>query len=500
MRESRNVNLKIVTSFFENKGNEEKKIQRKQKGITLIALVIIIIVLLILAGVTIATLTGENGILTRASEARDRTGQANAEEQVQIAVVGSIGKDGNINNGDLKNNLNKIENISGVPEEITDESYPFTVTVDGYKVSIKKNGTVKEPGKWAETTNEDGETVITDGTIELKIGDYINYDPTNGGKIEDTEEENGIKYSYKSLQGTFHADYTQVIDDTSANMERGNGYQDQYFSIEAETNGWRVLGLNEETDEIMITPVNTIKAMGKEGLYLMGQTGAEWGVRELNDICAIYGKGKGASGARSITVEDINDITGYNPEETRYNAGEIDEYGNEVTYIKTSSGIQYKDTTHNMNEIFEDEETIFRYYDKESNEWKTLSNGQSQKIKSTNYAYYPNTLTQEENEENLETVGIRKDSKEYEILFSTASSNQDYWLASSCVGTYRGSICIGLRCVNFREKVEFDDSLFYSDGTVMDSYYGVRPIVFLNADVSISGGDGTTIGTAYQIQ
>ena len=42
----------------------------KQKGITLIALVITIIVLLILAGVSIATLTGQNGILTRASDAK----------------------------------------------------------------------------------------------------------------------------------------------------------------------------------------------------------------------------------------------------------------------------------------------------------------------------------------------------------------------------------------------------------------------------------------------
>ncbi len=42
---------------------------RKNKGITLIALVITIIVLLILAAVSIATLTGENGILKRAQEA-----------------------------------------------------------------------------------------------------------------------------------------------------------------------------------------------------------------------------------------------------------------------------------------------------------------------------------------------------------------------------------------------------------------------------------------------
>ena len=47
--------------------------RKKNNGITLIALVITIIVLLILAGVTIATLTGENGILTRASEAGEET-------------------------------------------------------------------------------------------------------------------------------------------------------------------------------------------------------------------------------------------------------------------------------------------------------------------------------------------------------------------------------------------------------------------------------------------
>ena len=44
--------------------------QNTNKGITLIALVITIIVLLILAGVSIAMLTGENGILTQAQKSR----------------------------------------------------------------------------------------------------------------------------------------------------------------------------------------------------------------------------------------------------------------------------------------------------------------------------------------------------------------------------------------------------------------------------------------------
>lgn len=52
---------------MKNKLKEQLKIN---KGITLIALVITIIVLLILAGVTIATLTGDNGILTKAQSAK----------------------------------------------------------------------------------------------------------------------------------------------------------------------------------------------------------------------------------------------------------------------------------------------------------------------------------------------------------------------------------------------------------------------------------------------
>lgn len=53
---------------------------KKNRGITLIALVITIIVLLILAGVTIATLTGDNGILTKARKAKEETEQAQDNE------------------------------------------------------------------------------------------------------------------------------------------------------------------------------------------------------------------------------------------------------------------------------------------------------------------------------------------------------------------------------------------------------------------------------------
>ena len=57
----------------------------REQGITLIALVITIIVLLILAGVSIAMLTGENGILTQAQKAKNETEESRIEEENRIS-------------------------------------------------------------------------------------------------------------------------------------------------------------------------------------------------------------------------------------------------------------------------------------------------------------------------------------------------------------------------------------------------------------------------------
>ena len=57
---------------------------KKSKGITLIALVITIIVLLILAGVTIASLSGDNGILTRGAEAKEKTRRESIQEELDL--------------------------------------------------------------------------------------------------------------------------------------------------------------------------------------------------------------------------------------------------------------------------------------------------------------------------------------------------------------------------------------------------------------------------------
>ena len=59
---------------------------KRNKGITLIALVVTIIVLLILAGVSINMLTGQNGILNRASEAKNKTTDSQNKEELEFAL------------------------------------------------------------------------------------------------------------------------------------------------------------------------------------------------------------------------------------------------------------------------------------------------------------------------------------------------------------------------------------------------------------------------------
>ena len=63
-----------------------KQLIKTSNGITLIALVITIIVLLILAGVTIATLTGDNGILGKANEAKTKSDIVEVKEQAQLDI------------------------------------------------------------------------------------------------------------------------------------------------------------------------------------------------------------------------------------------------------------------------------------------------------------------------------------------------------------------------------------------------------------------------------
>lgn len=83
---------------------------KRNEGITLIALVVTIIVLLILAGISIAMLSGNNGILQRATEAKQDTERQSIIEQARIDVLGyqADNKGGDLDKTQLKSVLDKF--------------------------------------------------------------------------------------------------------------------------------------------------------------------------------------------------------------------------------------------------------------------------------------------------------------------------------------------------------------------------------------------------------
>lgn len=121
---------------------------KSQKGITLIALVITIIVLLILAGVTIAMLTGENGILKKATGAVSDTEKATAEEAIKMEVYNNIADHDGTFDLSAFSSITTNSDYSYAIGDLTDSKRDVTVTT---KKDSKTVGTWSVDNKGAIT-------------------------------------------------------------------------------------------------------------------------------------------------------------------------------------------------------------------------------------------------------------------------------------------------------------------------------------------------------------
>lgn len=149
--------------------------------------------MLILAGVSIATLTGPNGLLTRANEAKQVTTEAGAREKIQMEVAGSFDNNGKFNIQRLKDNLKN--NLGLQDEAITDNGDgSIKVTIDGYEMNIWENGDILKKANLGEVitggngiyTDETGTAIIPEGFAVVANPDTIN----NGLVISDKANDN----------------------------------------------------------------------------------------------------------------------------------------------------------------------------------------------------------------------------------------------------------------------------------------------------------------------
>lgn len=157
--------------------------ERKQKGITLVALVITIIVLLILAGVTIATLTGDNGILTRTQEAKEKTEQAQKEEQNildsyedKINEYAGIDWDTVLDNAQ-KHPDQKTSTAIGVGidgKAVNMDLWEYTLLDDGtYALNTSETITAVEEEDWSDAQKGYQGAFTEEGKIEGCLPQYI---------------------------------------------------------------------------------------------------------------------------------------------------------------------------------------------------------------------------------------------------------------------------------------------------------------------------------------
>ena len=139
----------------------KKQGNKKNTGITLIALVITIIVLLILAGVTIATLTGENGILTRASDASRETEIASVKEQAQLDIANWVAEELENGRKGIASNWEDIRDILNAANPDAENRYYVEVTEEGVETPSGYIVPIEE----LYTTGSSGE-VTTSKTVE----------------------------------------------------------------------------------------------------------------------------------------------------------------------------------------------------------------------------------------------------------------------------------------------------------------------------------------------
>ena len=178
---------------------------KRNKGITLIALVITIIVLLILAGVAISMLSGENGILRKAAEAKTETEKKSLEEQIKLAVIGATEA------GTSKVDKQKVADELGIDRNsINGDSNDIVLTKDEKTYNLK-NGKLEEVTPIKEIDNELDEAFQEKNlTYKCRYGYITGVDVNIDNNAETAEKLNQVLNSknYKLINIENTADVT----------------------------------------------------------------------------------------------------------------------------------------------------------------------------------------------------------------------------------------------------------------------------------------------------
>ena len=380
-----------------------KNLRKNKSGISLIVLVITIIVMIILAAAIILSLSN-SGIIGKANKAKTDSDTASLKEYVNTLRA----------EWELMTEAERTNSGASTFETYANKK----LEANGYKVMLSDDGVLM---------NEAATAAVKAG---IKVGDVVT--------------------GYTLDVATYTTDGSENTGDLIYSTETDP--QPQTVTTNTDIT-WKYLGVNANGEmEIMADLSTANTAAANTQVTLGGKGGYLKGPGLLNTICEkLYSK-DGIGTARSMNIDDVNNILGYTGPKGRY----YDNNGNEV---KTPTALRIGDIDKKLGTSL-----------------GTITTTPDGRELSTYYAdyYYINKTS----------TDITNSDDETKSLVYNAKNR--YWLASPCVDAYfdRSSAGFGVRYVSSTNVDERSEC--YSSGDATNDCFAIRPVVTLNSNVKLT--------------
>ena len=492
---------------------------KEMKGITLVALVITIVVLLILAGVSINTVLGDDGIIKKAKEAAEATKRASAEEEMNRLVLEyQIASNDETLKSFLQEKVTEGR-IDGVTDN-GDGTITITKKVEGkdYTITVKKpvaptpsvkvgairvvSDSTGAGSSLGEASTRKGTTlyIMIESTISggtTTVSPEVPYAVTENGtyKFTVTGTVNGTAYT-KEVSVEVNQFKNSILEDinikigdsvnytydSAGSYSLSSAYSGDYKSNNqtiAQTTGltWQVLNVDKENDTVDIISTNTTSST----VYFRDILGYNNGPYFMNEICkAQYSNKTLGVEARSINLLDMEKhltptgITNRNA--YKYNSNTA-KYGTTKTYTSDTKypslyanqkGAGPNITATNASTISQPDITMGNDPYEESKPIVPEDTTEPT-TSSTNGTGSPLTVTQTD-------YYISINDTNYGTAATVLANSTEFWVAARCVDTRSSDACFGLRIAYARF---FGCVMFYSDWSASGSTCALRPVVSL---------------------
>ena len=246
-------NLKKVKSK-DILAKSKNKIFTTQKGITLIALVITIIILLILAAVTIAALSGDNGILSNAAKAKEETEKAEIIEQIRLDIYGEMAD--NQGKDPTEADIERIADNYGDIEGTTFADMVLITDKGNYQIELSDIWT---PG----SSTQDPTDSLQPG--EIATAEKNEYYDAESDK-PDVPATVPVGFTVSNVEGEKTINGGLVIYYIPEGTEQGT----DFWTADRDSDG--ILNVQEDYDQYVWIPVGTsIEDVTERGKILLGR-------------------------------------------------------------------------------------------------------------------------------------------------------------------------------------------------------------------------------------